>query len=231
MSSPTPDWTAVVERLEKLERQNRRLKQAGAVALILAAAVLLMGQASPNRTVEANEFVLKDESGAVRGRFGMDESVDGYVPQLELLDADGQRRIWLSERRGWPTLAMFDANGRKEVDLRGSWSGYGPALQLESSGEHQVYLQTGPDGSSLAMGEVLGSLTLWESLERTDPRPTLFLAADENRSAIELHDAEGFQTTIGTTDLITSRTGETHKTSAASVVLFDKDKKVLWKAP
>ena len=26
-------------------------------------------------------------------------------------------------------------------------------------------------------------------------------------------------------------TGETHKTSAASVVLFDKDKKVLWKTP
>ena len=46
-----------------------------------------------------------------------------------------------------------------------------------------------------------------------------------------LYDREGFQTTIGTTDLVTPRTGETHKTSAASLVLFDKDKKVLWKAP
>ena len=63
MSSPTLDWTAVVERLEKLERQNRRMKQACAAVLILAAAVLLMGQASPNRTVEANEFLLIDRKG------------------------------------------------------------------------------------------------------------------------------------------------------------------------
>ncbi len=52
MSLPTPDWPAVVERLEKLEKHNRRLKQRGAVALIIAAAVSLMGQASPQRTVE-----------------------------------------------------------------------------------------------------------------------------------------------------------------------------------
>ncbi len=41
---------------------------------------------------------------------------------------------------------------------------------------------------------------------------------------------EGFQTVLGGTDLETPRTGETHKTSAASVVLFDKDKIVLWQA-
>jgi hypothetical protein len=31
--------------------------------------------------------------------------------------------------------------------------------------------------------------------------------------------------------MVTPRTGETHKTSAASLVLFDKDKNVIWKAP
>ena len=57
----------MIERLEKLERQNRRMKQAGAAVLVLAAAVLLMGQASPNRTVEANRFVLTDRSGNEQG--------------------------------------------------------------------------------------------------------------------------------------------------------------------
>ena len=60
MESHATQSKNITEHLEKLERQNRRMKQAGVVALIIAAAVLLMGQASPNRTVEANEFVLRD---------------------------------------------------------------------------------------------------------------------------------------------------------------------------
>ena len=44
---------------------------------------------------------------------------------------------------------------------------------------------------------------------------------------MSLTDREGFQTIVGSNRLETTRTGETHKTSAASVVLFDKDKKVL----
>ena len=60
------DSSVLMERLEKLEKQNRRLKQVGAVALVLAASILLMGQAPARRTVEANEFILKDASGNVR---------------------------------------------------------------------------------------------------------------------------------------------------------------------
>jgi len=47
----------------------------------------------------------------------------------------------------------------------------------------------------------------------------------------KLSDSQGYQTAIGSTDLSTPRTGETHKTSAASVVLIGKDKRVLWSAP
>ena len=51
------------------------------------------------------------------------------------------------------------------------------------------------------------------------------------RPSVTLQDSDGFKTVIGSIDLLNPRTGETSKTSAASVVLFDKDKKVLWKAP
>jgi hypothetical protein len=50
-------------------------------------------------------------------------------------------------------------------------------------------------------------------------------------SRMQVDDAEGFAATLGATDLVTPRTGEKHKTSAASLVLFDKDKNVIWKAP
>jgi hypothetical protein len=48
---------------------------------------------------------------------------------------------------------------------------------------------------------------------------------------IKVSDGQGFEATLGTTDLVTPRTGESHKTSAASLVMFDKDENVIWKAP
>ena len=44
-------------------------------------------------------------------------------------------------------------------------------------------------------------------------------------------DDQGFSATMGGVGLVTPRTGETRKTSAASIVLLDKNKNVLWKAP
>jgi hypothetical protein len=49
--------------------------------------------------------------------------------------------------------------------------------------------------------------------------------------SLTLSDKEGFEASLGVSSLVTAKTGETHRTSAASVVLFGKDKKVLWSAP
>ena len=81
MSAPTADWSEMIERLEKLERQNRLMKQAGAVALVVAAAVVLMGQASRNRTLEANAFILRDSTGPLARL-----EVENGRPILSLLD-------------------------------------------------------------------------------------------------------------------------------------------------
>ena len=74
MNAQTPDLHAVVERLERLEKQNRRLKIAGAVALVLLAAVVLVGATTPKstdystsdfkfRSVQVQELILVDEHG------------------------------------------------------------------------------------------------------------------------------------------------------------------------
>lgn len=51
------------------------------------------------------------------------------------------------------------------------------------------------------------------------------------RYSMGLFDEQGFEATLGRTALMTPRTGESQMTSAASLVLFDKDKNVIWKAP
>jgi len=230
MSSLTPDWTAVVERLEKLERQNRRLKQAGAVALIIAAAVLLMGQVSQNRTVEANEFVLKNSNGDVRGRWFM---LDDDWPQLRLFDGNGKRRVSLDVIPFGPQLIFHDQNEVARITLD------------SMDGRDETFLSSGliildPVGNTEASLLVLNRLSV---VGDYTSRPELALiggvfrnaqaslAVVENGSSLSRSDVEGFKAQIGTTGLVTPRTGETHKTSAASVVLFDKDQKVLWKAP
>jgi len=239
MSSPTPDWTAVVERLEKLERQNRRLKQMGAVALLIAAAVLLMGQASPNRTVEANEFVLRDGNGKVRGTFSMAD----LGPQLALLDANGIQRVNLLLTVRTPSLFLSDANGQNRVALQVSETG--PFLDFyRTDGELAAWFLGPDEGGLIGLRAPNGDRRLLLRVSEDGPAVELYnnerVGANEARVALDgtagqarlvLSDAEGFNTVVGTTDLITPRTGETHKTSAASVVLFDKDKKVLWKAP
>ena len=172
MMTQTSDWSVVMERLEKLEKQNRGLKQAGAVALIVVAAILLMGQAATKKTVEANEFILKDASGKVRAKLFMKEG-----PDLVFYDSNGKDLAWLGVHPLLgPTLSFYSANGKS-----------GPLR----------------DG----------------------------LAIDLNQTGLAIFDDSGFETRIGSTDLITAATGETHTTSAASVILFNKDKKVLWKAP
>ena len=57
------------------------------------------------------------------------------------------------------------------------------------------------------------------------------VAWDSLEPLIVVNDPEGFSAQLGSVDLVTPRTGEQHKTSAASLVLFGKDSKVLWSAP
>jgi hypothetical protein len=56
-------------------------------------------------------------------------------------------------------------------------------------------------------------------------------ASKINSEGIKVFDDQGFEAALGTAELVTPRTGEMHKTSAASLVLFDKAKNVVWKAP
>jgi len=68
-----PDVKSLYERVERLERQNRWMKRMGVVAILPVVAFLVSGQANVDtkKTVEANEFVLKDTNGVVRAKLGM----------------------------------------------------------------------------------------------------------------------------------------------------------------
>jgi hypothetical protein len=201
------------DRLLKLEKENHRLKQLGTVALVVAVSLLVMGQASQKKkTVEADEFILKDNGGNVRARLSMN-ILTGAAPgvpavaQLVLFDEKGKKRVMLDGGNTWgfSGLSLYDEQERARGYFTETDSlGLGATLMLQ---DEQGHLQTRLKG-----GEVM-------ALDNV------------TASRMQVDDAEGFAATLGATDLVTPRTGEKHKTSAASLVLFDKDKNVIWKAP
>ncbi|MBI1955436.1 MAG: hypothetical protein HYS38_03485 [Acidobacteria bacterium] len=230
MELETSEWTAVIGRLEKLEKQNRRLKQLGGLALLLTASVFLMGQAPRTRTIEANYLVLKDYEGRERIRFHSQYN-DG--PTIDFLDATGKRRLEIKVERDVQGIFLYDKEGSQ---IQGSLalSDDVPFIELyDPQGLEKRARQLAKDREEMDREKDRGK---WIELARKSirqefPGSKFIVSAAPEGPTVELKDSGGFKTTIGTADLETIQTGETHKTSAASVVLFDKDGKVIWKAP
>jgi len=81
-----PDIQTIIERLGKLERQNRRLKYAGVVTIIAFGALVIISQTTyKRRVIRAEEFQLVASSGKLMGRM----YVDSNDPQLELFNQHG----------------------------------------------------------------------------------------------------------------------------------------------
>jgi hypothetical protein len=190
------------DRILKLENQNRRLKQFGIAVLIIPTLFLIMAQAPSSKTVEADRFILRDGNGVIRAAIVM----AGGQPDLSLFDEKGMTRLSLSGG------AIED--GGKVL---------GGGLTLYDS-HHRVRADfTAEDDSAF--------LQLY-GLNPDDPiRTTVTEAGLYSSGRVHLVDADGFEASLGAANLITPLTGETHKTSAASLILFGKDKNVIWKAP
>ena len=138
----------LIERIARLEQQqaelrsaNRRLRLATGALLLFAAAGVLMAQmpgAAQNRSLEAEQFVLRDSQGSVRGAMGIAEngtvginlddakgttrvsidlSADGS-PGVDLYDQSGRERATMAlGSDGTPGVGLYDANGKLRTSL------------------------------------------------------------------------------------------------------------------
>ena len=71
------------------------------------------------------------------------------------------------------------------------------------------------------------SLVLSDAKEQSQ----ILLNARPGTPSLDLYDSEGCRAAVGGADLKTLSTGEIHKTSAASITMFDKEGKIIWRAP
>jgi hypothetical protein len=179
----------LLQRLDKLERSNRRLKLSGLVVLLGLAAFGLMGQARPPlQTVEAQEFVVKDAGGVVRARLGASQS----AASLSLSHEGGRATLLVSGGRAQGAhLAVSDAAGRVKgllllepervglylspVDATGppkaqrvvfevSNQGPGGFAYFDRSGQNRAWLgAVSDDGSSLVVVQDAAGKPAWKA--------------------------------------------------------------------
>ena len=104
-------------RVEKLERENRRLKRLAGCGLAIVCAALALGQASPPepKTVEAARFVVVDENGRERMVLGMDES----GPALLIRSSQGREAVRLDvpSVTDKPALYLDDAPAAARLEM------------------------------------------------------------------------------------------------------------------
>jgi hypothetical protein len=119
MEAPTTD--AVIRRVERLERANRRWKYGVAVAAAGLGLVVLLGAVPSKKPkvpgeVRARQFVLVDETDKARAELA---AVSENQPQLILSDAAGKPRVLLSlSQHGEPLLSFADAAGHRRIVLK-----------------------------------------------------------------------------------------------------------------
>jgi hypothetical protein len=173
----------MLQRLERLERSNRRLKLGGLAVLIGLAALGVMGQARPPlQVVEAQEFVVKDAGGVVRARLGASPS----AVSLSLSHEGGRANLVVSGGRGQGAhLAVADSAGKVKGLL---------LLSPETVG---LYLSpvdaTGPPRSPRVVFEVLnqgtGGFAFYDRNGQT--RALVGAVSDDGSSLVVVQDAAG----------------------------------------
>lgn len=214
----------IVERLKKLEQDNRRLKRLGAVWIALAAVLIVCFVASLSRIwkmggaqnapekVMAREFDMVDRSGKIRARIDTEcIPADNCWPVISLFDKDGKVRTSI----GAGTLNISGDKG--EAELLDS------VLQFESNDK-----QVTPGVTARLDGDADSGGRLW-----LYGKGSAYAFVNSGPPVVELQDSQGFMMDLGTAETTAMRTGETSRTSAASITMFSNDKKghVIWRAP
>jgi hypothetical protein len=209
-----PEIQALTDRLEAVERRYRRLKRATLMVLLFLGAIVVMGPARPPQTVTAQRFVLADAEGTIRAELGMSGDrahlflygTNQEVPQVSVFASSDGGGATFSSADGYPRALLHTTKDGALLNL------------FEAEGKGKVHLGVGSF-----------------DLRKPDPgaKPSHYLIALEDvpGPSFQIEDKQGFIAVTGVVNEQTPQTGESHRTSAASVRLFDKDGKELWSAP
>jgi hypothetical protein len=246
----------VIDRIEKLERQNRLLRTMCLLSFALSGGVFLIAAKSEHDvtfdTITAHTILLRGTKGVI----GLGVDNDGPSLLMKTTEKTGSS-FYLSVGPDETFMRMRGSDPSYGVNLS---SGSDQTLLEYGSGleDRRVWLQATKGSSSLSLyGKDSQNLYLssFMGLFISHPEGDAFFNVYDRGPEISLHrkvaeksqhsvtmgvteegpfaklaDKDGFAAQLGTVGLVTPRTGEQHQRSAASLVFFSKAN-VLWSAP
>jgi len=185
---------ALLIRVNKLEKDNRRMKKVCLAATVLGTAFIALGQSQTPRVIEANEFRLMDSKGTVRAKL----ATNGNAQTLfNLYSIGGDQLASIGVGTTGSNITLTGTDSQSSVSLFSGPMSVEPTLEIKgTAGKFAVTVDKDFGGPSF-----------------------------------RVEDLDGYETVIGKSNLQYTKTGKKESTPAASIVLFDKDKKVLWSTP
>ena len=156
MMTVLPELQAVTARVEAIERQNRMMKWIGLIALVGIGGVLLslIGRARSNGgVVEAQQFIVRDSTGARRAILGLDHPTSPrHSPvRVALYNEDKSSAVmYLSNGFAGLVITTVAADGRVQPSAQmfatpKEGAGFKVAARLKKT---SVQLSTDTDGTA-----------------------------------------------------------------------------------
>jgi hypothetical protein len=206
--SSHPEKQPLEVRIERLERQNRLFRRGALTCMVALLSVALLGQTPTKHPRKA----------APTPAPAVPEKIEAQ--SFVMKDGNGKIRAELSMAATGPALKLLDESGSPLMTLSlNDGSPKGPMMRL-SDAQHQA-------GISLTVLEGMGSQL---SLVGARPDIQARMEVAPEGTSFEMSDADGFTTSIGN-GIQASKGKQPKKTTAASVTLYGKDRKVLWSTP
>jgi hypothetical protein len=196
-------------RLEKLERDHRRLKRIAFAGVALAASLGVLYSVACSS--ERNPAVIKPDAEKVT------------VREFDMVDGAGKVRVKIAmdcsqATHCQPSIKMFDADGKAETaNLLGD----------------RLQFSVGSKGSAPRVTAQVGSGSGGGGLLSLEGNYGAYVRVNANSPSIEVKDSQGYVMDLGDADLTTVVSGETSQTTADSIVMFGNDSKhhLIWRAP
>lgn len=221
----------LLARIEKLERQNKRSRVIMTGLCLCLGALLTMGQMLPKKTennrdrIEAREIVLSD--GVTNAKL---------TPNSLIFSSKSGNEA----EKATITASSISLGGRYATEIRPE------GMICSRDGVPRFDLSVREIGASIAfkngaglMGTMLDETTmvLIDNDGMLSMRPeNIFLQKGEAdallaASSLRIRDKDKYKAILGQADRITSKTGDAHAQSAASLTLLGRNDTVIWQAP
>jgi hypothetical protein len=196
-------------RIANLERQNRLFRRGLLTCLITLVSVVLMAQTKHPR---------KTTSATTPAASAIPDKIE--AGSFILKDSTGKVRAELSMAGTGPTFKLRDESGIPLVTLSLNDGAPQGSMLLLSDPQHH-------DSVSVSVLQGMGSQL---SLAGERPDIQARMAVTPDGTSLDMSDSDGFTTSIGN-GMQAGKGKQPKKTTAASVTLYGKDRKLLWSAP